>query len=243
MPTSRVDQKPGATIDRWRKKYPKSIWVPFAQARYEYALAWNARTQQSASAVSEEGWAAFKDYLARAKATLDAASPELKNQPIFHNLMLAIILDLEGVAANAGAIYYAAVERWPDHYEFYDLMISRLVPQWGGSWATIDEFIEEAAEQRKAIDGRSIYARLYLNLTADEYFPIKETTAQWHELKKGFDDLVTRYPDPHFLNMYASHACLYKDAETYAKVMSRLTPQTLREGDWVATTSTRNCPR
>lgn len=221
MPGDGVDSRPGEIIAHWRAKFPKSIWTVFAAARYEYALAWTARTQQYASAVSDEGWIGFKKHLNTAKKLLDSAPPALKDQPLWHNLMLAIVLDLNGVSTEALGVYRKAIERWPAHYEFYDLMISRLIPRWGGSWSDVNGFIEAASEAQKATEGKSLYTRLYLNLTEDPDIPIWQTKARWPELKQGFEDLITRYPDPIFVSQYLDYACRFHDAEAYKSATAR----------------------
>lgn len=47
----------------------------------------------------------------------------------------------------------------------------------------------------------------------------RETHARWDKMKRAFDDLLARYPDPINLNRYAMLACLAEDKAVAAKLL------------------------
>src|SRR5258708_15822896 len=144
--------------------------------------------------------------LREAEQVLLDAPQQLKDTPLWHNLLLAISLDTNTVQSDPQATFESAAKAWPDYYDFYDLMLSRLVPIWGGSWEKVDSFVDYWARQRVEREGTSLYARLYINLGGQRVTP-DETSLDWNRMKQSFVDLIARYPDPVFKNLYASYAC------------------------------------
>lgn len=232
MPSNGARGNEMERISRWKAAVPDSYFVPFAIARHQYSKAWNARGTGYSSSASKETWELFTTRLQAAEQTLLDAPKPLKETPLWHNLLLAISLDSDRVKSDRWLVFGNAVQKWPEYYDFYDVMLSRLVPKWGGSWTKVDAFINEWTEKNSIRGGRSLYARLYSGLRYQRVSP-EETLLDWSKMKQGLVDLVVRYPAPEHLNLYASYACYAKDKEAFGDAMSRLTPDTLDNDKWL----------
>jgi hypothetical protein len=230
-------------VARWRQAVPDSTFATFAEARYLYGYAWAARGGGYGGTVSPESWELYGIRMREAEKVLAGAPKTLKDSPLWHNLMLAIALDTDKVDADARQVFETAVERWPAYYDFYDLMVSRLVPRWGGTWQKVDEFIRHWSSRQEASEGKSLYARLYVLLSLRHSAHPTETMMDWPTMRASFDDLVQRYPNTWYRNRYASYACLTRDKETFNRVMAGLKPEQLNPRAWLSGHSYDACIR
>ncbi len=229
-----------ARIMRWRQAVPDSYFVVFAEARYLYASAWNARGSTFADGVSPESWDLFAQRLRDAEKKLLDAPQALKDTPLWHNLLLAIAQDSRNVQSKPLQVFENAVKKWPRHFDFYEVMLTRLVPRWGGSWELVEGFNRYWRQQLAATEGQSMYARLYISLLGQGVSP-GDTLMDWEMMKASFTDLLGRYPDPRFKNLYASFACYARDKNTFADAMRQLPQYELSPGDWISGHSHAAC--
>jgi len=228
-------------IKRWRNQIPQSFYAVFAESRYWYAVAWNERGSDYASNVRNESWNAFHTNLLRAKSLLLQSPASLKDTPLWHNLFLAISQDSQEVKSNPEEVLAAAALKWPKYYDFYEVRLTRLVPKWGGDWPTVDAFIVDWAKKQSKLEGNSLYARLYISMQSKNPVPTSEIKLHWNELKSSFHDLITRYPDPKFKNLFASYACLAGDTKQFRETITALSPKELNPSDWLSEASYANC--
>jgi hypothetical protein len=229
-------------IEQWRKAVPDSAFVHFAQAGLAYQQAWRVRGQGYGGTISNESWDLFEIRLAEAEKILMDAPAELRETPIWHHLLLVIVSDSPRLSKNAEPIFKEAVRRWPDYYDFYEAMIQRMVPRWGGSWEVVDSFISTWSKERAATEGSSLYARFYSLLPLLGYSP-RETLMHWPKMKASLEDLIARYPAAKFKNRYASLACVMKDKPAFDRAMSQLTAQQLAQDQWMEGHSYEACMR
>ena len=184
----------------------------------------------------------FEEQLNDLEKALSAASLQLKQLPIWHQLLLATVLDTPNPESAPGQVYEAATRRWPRYYDFYELAVSRMVPRWGGSWALVERF----ARARAAGDGQglgvSMYARLYGSLFLSNVDP-RETELNWPLFKRSLDALIAAHPDATFKNLAVSTACLYADQQYLNESWNRVAPRELDRGVWLKGTDTQACAR
>lgn len=232
MNGGRFDPADRDRIARWRKAIPNSHFVVFAEARYLYANAWNIRGSGFAGSVSKESWELFNIRLLESERTLLKAPQQLKGTPLWHQLMLAIVLDTNQTQTDARSAFEAAIEAWPRYFQYYEVILTRLTPKWGGSWEAVETFIDHWSKQRAATEGESMYARLYTSLNNTEGVTPDQTRHSWPRMKKSFEDLIARYPDPEFINVYASYACAMRDKPTFGEAMRRLPSKMIIPEGW-----------
>ncbi len=227
-------------VKKWLREEPQSIFAEFAQFRLRYSMAWNARGSSFASNVSDAGWVGFAHGLLEAEKGLLEASQELKNTPIWHNLLLAIASDTTGTRSSREAIFEEGVRRWPEYYDFYEVYVSRLVPKWGGSWGAVDQFISSWSVKRLSSEGDSMYARLYTNLVISGSDP-SLLEIDWPRMRNSLDELVRRYPDSYHTNLAASWACGHNDEQYFQSSMGRIGEDELKPSAWLRGTSPDSC--
>lgn len=232
-----------ATLNRtWREQVPDSIFAEFAEHRLRYAMAWRSRGTSAAHDVTAAGWKDFRQWLVDTEHGLLQARKELRQTPLWHNLMLATVLDMSDGRAKAAVVFEEAVKQWPAHYDFYEVALTRLVPRWGGSWGQVDAFIDRWSDRRRSSEGHSLYARLYASVVADGASP-HETRLDWPRMKRGLDDLIARYPDPVHKNLAASFACAYDDRAYLEASLRRIAPHESRPAVWIEGTDPVTCAR
>lgn len=241
MPAPGVATNELERINRWRNQIPQSYYVVFAESRYWYAVAWNRRGSDYASNVRSESWNVFHTNLLRSESLLLQSPASLKDTPLWHNLLLAISQDSQEVKSNPEQVLATAASKWPQYYDFYEVRLTRLVPKWGGNWQSVNAFIVDWAKKQSKLEGNSLYARLYISMQSKNPVPTSEIKLHWDELKDGFRDLVKRYPDPKFKNLFASYACLAGDTKQFRETVAALSPKELNPSDWLFEASYARC--
>jgi hypothetical protein len=230
-------------IARWKKAFPHSHFAVFAEARYLYANAWSIRGSGFAGSVSKESWELFNIRLVESERVLLQAPQKLKETPLWHQLMLAIVLDTRQTQTDLESAFTAAIKAWPRYFQYYEVILTRLTPKWGGSWRALETFIDHWSRQQATTEGDSMYARLYVSLIHGEGITPDQTMHNWTRMKKSFDELVARYPDPEFLNLYASYACAQRDKDAFGQVMRRLPSKMILHQVWIRGHSYDACLR
>lgn len=228
-------------IEHWSQQPPVSMFVEFAALRLRYGFAWNARGSASAAKVGDEQWRTFHQGLAGTEAALHRATPELRQTPLWHQLLLAVAGDTRLSRGNMATVFEEAIRRWPANYDLHEVMLSRLVPRWGGSWEQVDAFILHFANQRQGAEREALYARLYaISLLRGGDDP-RSTRLDWARMKNGLESLVTLYPDPKHLNLAASFACLYQDEPSLKASLKRIPYDKVRPDAWLSGTDVLKC--
>jgi len=231
-----------AQVTRWKTVVPKSVFVEFLRARLAYANAWNARGRGGAGSVSPESWDLFYIRLGEAEQILLNAPEGLKGSPLWHNLLLAIVLDNPKSANKPDAVVERAAKRWPRYFELYELRLTRMGPRWGGSWADVEAFIERWSRKLAASEGASLYARLYISLRNQSVTP-NETAMNWTRMKASLEDLTRRYPSTLYKNLRASYACYARDENAFKTAMTQLAPSEVDARSWLSGHSYDACMR
>jgi hypothetical protein len=242
MPAPGTPEEHQRKISRWKTAVPSSDYAAFAEARFLYASAWDIRGTGRAGSVSPESWDLFGMRLQEAEQLLLNSSKALKRTPIWHNLLLAIVLDNPRSKTDPDALFNEAVRRWPRYFELYELRLTRLVPKWGGSWEKVEGFIDRWTRDLSSSEGNSLYARLYISLRNQGVTP-DETNMDWVRMKASFDDLTNRYPSSDFKNLYASYACFARDKNAFNAALAKLAANELDKKAWLVGHSYEACMR
>ena len=229
-------------VTRWKSVVPKSVFVEFLRARIAYADAWNVRGTGGPGSVSAESWDLFHLRLAEAEQILLNAPEELKRSPLWHNLLLAIVLDNPKSASKPDVVLERAAKRWPRYFELYELRLTRLVPKWGGSWPGVEAFIDGWTRRLAASEGVSLYARLYISLRNQSVTP-DQTAMDWGRMRASLEDLTRRYPSPLYKNLRASYACYARDGDAFRSALAQLAPSDIERRSWLSGHSYDACMR
>ncbi len=227
-------------LARWKEQVPNSQFAPIAQAMFHKDQAWLIRGNGLASTVSPASWKLFEQQLVAARKALSLAPPASRNLPLWHRVLLSVSIDQRAAGNDASDVFRKAVARWPTYFRFYEIALYRLEPRWGGSWQLADDFINHWSRELATSEGDSMYARLYRTLIGSTFTP-QTARMDWNRMKASFEDLVTRYPHPSFMNAYASYACMARDKEAYARASKRIKGDALNEDAWLSGYSPEAC--
>jgi hypothetical protein len=242
MPAPGAAEDNQRKIDAWKNAVPASDFTAFAQARFIYASAWSIRGSGGGSSVSKESSDLFGIRLRAAEDILLKAPEALKGTPLWHNLLLAIVLDSPQSVSNVDTVFRNAVKRWPRYFDIYELSLTRMVPRWGGSWERVESFIDGWSRQLSGTEGESVYARLYVSLRSQGVTP-DQTRADWPRMRASFEDLTTRYPSPDYRNLYASYSCAARDKAAFTAALAKLSPLPPEPRNWLPGHSYEACMR
>jgi hypothetical protein len=96
-----------------------------------------------------------------------------------------------------------------------------MLPKWGGRYEMIEAFAREAIKRTAPEEGAAIYARIYWQV---DFGPtiFHDTRADWATMKRGFDAMILKYPDPRNVNGKAMFACMARDAATFNSTIKQL---------------------
>ena len=214
-----------AVLQPWEKANPGSRLRKLVEAIAWQRQAWNARGGGYAGRVPGESMAIFRERLGRARKALEAAEPEGRESPLWYWVAL-IVAGSSGQPEQAlSALYEDAAARFPYYHTIHATRMNYLLPQWGGDFDRVDAFVRQVVERTRQKDGEAFYAWLYMDVARKidgDYLSV--TRATWPLMKKGFEDMLARYPDAHNRNLFATHACRARDKATTAKLLAELGP-------------------
>lgn len=234
-----ADEEDQNRVINWKNSIPESEFADFAGLRLSYAQAWNARGNKYANKTREDQFASFKQKLLETEKLILSNKNSLKNSPISYNLLMAVTLDTDGTQSSAMDVFNYGVSNWPNYYDFYEVLLTRLVPKWGGSWEDVDGFINYWATNLEESEGGSIYSRFYHNVHKHNRIDPRTTLADWSKLKASLISLYGKYPVIEHHAIASSYACIYSDYDFYKKVIDEnKVPTSIH---WISGTSKEAC--
>lgn len=203
----------------WERDRPQSAAVAIVQAIRWQRRAWEARG--GTYSVPGEAMQLFRDRLLLASKALEKSESLGPRSAMWYWVALIIAGSSGQPVPQFDALFEEAVTKFPTYQPLYFTRMNYLMPQWGGSFDEVDKFVERSVQRTKAVDGEAFYAWLYVDIVRKIDGNLFETTrARWPRMKRGFEDMVKRYPDPYNRNFFAAYACLARDRETTARLMS-----------------------
>lgn len=209
-------------VEMQQRDYPRSVANTLAASQFWKSWAWNARGTTYASDVSPESWKLYKERLEKSRQILETAKPFASANPLWYYQMLNIATEQSWDEKRYGALFKEATKRYPDFVFFYFAYVTYLTPKWGGSAELFEAFVEQTAEATRATEGDGMYARLYWSYDGQQVRGnlFDKTPADWTRMKRGFEDLLKRYPDSRWLlNNFASFACRAGDRATFEELV------------------------
>jgi hypothetical protein len=242
LPNGKDEAQMRAFFAAWREKSPGSRLLPIAEADGWAALAWKARGGGTYGEVTQEGRELFQQRLRQATRALEASADVGKDDPLWYYVALVVAGASGRPGTQFDALYEEATTKFPTYLALYYTRVNFLLPEWGGSWDKVDALVQDAVKRTQATDGTSMYARIYTNLASTRKGNVFEySNVQWAAMRNSFEDMVKRFPDPWNRQLYLSFACLARDKETTARLMSQ------NPGDqvfpWGNSLSTDGCRR
>lgn len=201
-------------IYAWEAFNQDSKFAQFATIRKMYDQAWKARGTEYAGDTPDRSFTEFQSWLGKTEKALLASNNKSAGTILTQVLLLATVLDSNTPVSNPKEVFFEAVEKWPHYYGFYELMLTKLVPKWGGSWEAVDNFIVYYDDELATEGDTSLYARLYFGVHGLSVNP-NDTLVSWPRLKTSLYSLIENYPVDEHRVMAAAYACHFNDKKMY----------------------------
>lgn len=199
----------------WVTRYPDS---PTAHLYYAQVLrnrAWSYRGGSYADKVRPEDWPPFFEYIEKARIYLEEHKSIADQDPRWYQMMVEVAIAQNWKEARFRNLLDEGLSKAPDYYPLYFAAVDYYSPRWGGSASEIEAFAREAVERTRDTEGWSLYARIYWHVSGTEFGDdlFAKSDVNWDDMKKGFDDIVRRFPDAWNIGNFAKFACLKRDRE------------------------------
>jgi hypothetical protein len=165
-------------IDAWVKR--------LAAGELARDTAWKARGTGLASEVKPEAWPVFRRANAEARKTLLKAWNARPDRPEVATLMIPVADDLPVHGETMRTWFDRAVAARLDYMPAYRVLMSRLLPRWGGSYEEMFALGRQAAETRRFdTDVPFMLVRAVQYIDADQREPVAgiegKTVYEWPE--------------------------------------------------------------
>lgn len=208
----------------WIAAYPKSPAARLAHADALISHGWFFRGGGYSNTVTESGWNHFNKYLALAYDHLEKSKAVASNDPRWYDLMLDVARAQGWDKARFDKLLNEAISKEPGYYEIYFSALDYLLPKWHGDINQVEQFAQEAVRKTRQQEGLGMYARIYWYASQSQFGNelFNESQVFWPMMRRGFDDVVSRYPDAWNMNNYARFACLAGDGQKTRELMPKI---------------------
>lgn len=227
----------------WAKARPDSTTARLAYAELLSSRAWSIRGGAYARDVPKDAWKPFREHLLRARRYLEAEKRIASRSPSYYAQRIVYAKGL-GDVDEAKAAFDEGMARFPGYYPMYFAMLDFLLPKWHGGPKEIERFARDATRRTQAAEGEGMYARIYWYAAQSDYEDDLFWTsfARWEQMRAGFEDVVSRYPDQWNIQNFAHFACQAEDAETLRGLFDRIMPPIIADA-WKGSSSYETCGR
>lgn len=234
--------KMDAKAASWVKRFPESTFAAISQSSFLVAHAFAFRGNGSGSSVPSSDMQAFRQYVDQAQNALLRLGTSSKD-PAWYFQMLTVARLSGWEQAGFLEFFDQASKIDPYYVDTYFAASEFFLPQWGGSAKQIAALADFAVKTTQAKYGSAMYARVYWNLAdsvrRDFFAP---ANVNWKKMKRGFDDLTSRYPEPVNWNAYARFACLAEDRAAAKLALERIKQNVVHEA-WLDRDEYNQCNR
>lgn len=216
-----------ATVEEWMRRSPHSVHAKLALAQLFVNEGWFYRGTGQSDTVQPEAWPIFSRYLKEADDTLTLYRDVRTTDPEWFDIMFIVASAEQWPRQRVDGLLEDLRKNGKGYATAYQSAANHLLPKWGGSYEELEQFARQAMRDA-GDDGLELYTRLYWNAVRAERF--LDSQADWPTMKRGFELIISRYPDSRNVNGLAMYACGAGDRATFLETMPRLgvdlTPET-----------------
>jgi hypothetical protein len=208
-----------AKVDTWIKQNPKSPHAKVVLAQMLVNRAWFYRGTGYANTVLTEAWPLVAQYLAQSRQVL-ADRPEARMaDPGWFDVMFFLAMAQSWDEPEVTVLIQDFRKFGRSYSTAYQSAATLMLPKWGGSYESVERFAQQAIIDN-GNEGPDMYVRIYWNVVEAHELP--ETRADWPTMKRGFESILRKYPDPRNWNGMAMYACAAGDGTTFRQAMNHL---------------------
>jgi len=207
----------------WIQKYPDSKYAQICLAHYQSNRGWFYRGSGVSDEVPNHAWPKFREFINQSHQTLDSISWQGAPDPVWFSSMANIAISEQYSKEQLNSLLQRLYNEGSSYPDAYQIISLRFLPKWGGSYEELEKFAREAMKHAKDDEGAMLYARIYWSVDREIDGSIfMKTKANYPLVKKGFDDLLKKYPSYKNLNGKASFSCEVLDHPALQKTMKLL---------------------
>jgi hypothetical protein len=226
----------------WIMEFPDSPTAQIAQGLALMQRGWAYRGRGYASTVKPESWDQFNQFIARARTSLESSKAVASVDPRWYEAMLTIARLQNWERRDFDSLLKEALEMEPLFYQTYFSALEYHLPKWHGDIREIEAFAQEAVNWTRKEEGLGMYARIYWYASQSQFKNdlFNNSLVDWPQMKEGFEDVISRYPDAWNLNNFARFACLAGDKPTAMVLLKRIESDVVKEA-WVPLLMKQRC--
>ena len=181
-----------ALVREWIKARPNSSAAKILLAEIMRDYAWRARGSGFANTVTSDGWKAMEQRINEAWSLLQQVKPKPADW-----YMVASRVSLGKHLSKPE--YNAMVDESRKLYPYADRILFAkaywLQPKWFGDDGEAEKFLADEMKKRPGKDGDVFYTRAMVYLDGLISDPTARKDFDWQRMKRGFEEIVKRYPD------------------------------------------------
>lgn len=212
---------------KWKKQYPKSVTAQLAYAGYFLERGWSIRGSGYAHTVTKDAWEQYYEHLNLSKEHLVKIYDHAKGDPVWYKYMLHIGVGSGWKKDVFGKVYEEGIKNHPQYLPLYFVAAAYYSPRWNGSSAELKDYINGAVKYTRPFWGDTLHARLNWSLWTTDMF--KNGQTEWPQMKKGFEQIIAKYPDAWNINNYAKFSCFAPDPHTLSRLLERIDSKPITE--------------
>lgn len=211
-------------VAQWQKLYPKSSSAIIAISQVNILHAGIYPSIGSSDFISQGLNQRYKKYIALARSNLEKNKDIAARDPRWFETMFTIARAEKWSQPRFDALLDEAAKNEPQFYQSYFEAAKYMMPRGGGSLEQVEAFALKAMRMTARQEGAGMYARIYwyVSEVEDGNNLFKRTFAQWPLMKKGFEDIMSHYPDGWNLNNYAKFSCIAFDRVTATELLEKV---------------------
>jgi hypothetical protein len=222
-----------AFVQQWTDAAPRNPAPSITNAALLLDQAWCIRGPGYADTVAADAWPKFREKVAAAYGVLEAHAARASVDPEFYAIKLDVLRALGVDKPAFRKVIEEATEREPYYHRTYFNAVWYYMPQWGGSYAEVEDFARYAAERTRTSEHDGFYARVFWWLE-ECGCGIVQKAADWSRLKQAMRDVYDRYPVGWNGKYFADLSCRMGDGEEGRRYLRTLHPETKDDRSFAA---------
>jgi tetratricopeptide (TPR) repeat protein len=204
-----------AHLNEWVAQNKSDAIPLLVRAQYYYALGWFKRGDHFVKDTQADDLAAFKDYMTKALADVDAAIRLNDRNPFGYYLKLRV-LHGSGPSEKFKSAFDEAIAKYPDYYSLYDIALGTLDPRWGGTigemYAFVDQYAGHAAQFSSL---KLLYLSLYRDLLNFASVVCPSNGRDTDQLAQCVASVMQRIVKPRLEDQVVTALQLYDHSDNY----------------------------